>query len=73
MPVILPPEVAICGIGRVRELPRFDAAGHVVRAHVLPVSWCADHRVVDGATVARFSQAWKHYVETPDSMLLELR
>lgn len=51
MPVILPPEVAICGIGRVRELPRFDAAGNVVRAHVLSVSWCADHRGMCSFTV----------------------
>jgi pyruvate/2-oxoglutarate dehydrogenase complex dihydrolipoamide acyltransferase (E2) component len=42
----------------------------VVAAHVLNVSWSADHRVVDGATLARFSNAFKGYVESPLQLLL---
>jgi 2-oxoisovalerate dehydrogenase E2 component (dihydrolipoyl transacylase) len=45
----------------------------LVPASILPVSWSADHRVVDGATMARFSNEWKGYVEEPDSMLAFLR
>jgi 2-oxoisovalerate dehydrogenase E2 component (dihydrolipoyl transacylase) len=40
---------------------------------VVNVSWSADHRVVDGATVARFSNLWKSYIEAPASMLLNLK
>jgi len=40
---------------------------------IMNVSWSADHRVVDGATVAKFSNLWKHYIENPDAMMTELR
>ena len=84
-PVIPPGTVCIGAIGRVARVPRFasslpgaavaaGAAGDaVVPAHVLAVSWAADHRVVDGATLARFSGAWKAFVERPETMIAEMR
>jgi 2-oxoisovalerate dehydrogenase E2 component (dihydrolipoyl transacylase) len=45
----------------------------VVPAHIMTISWAADHRVVDGASMARFSNAWKEYLENPASMLAHLR
>ena len=45
----------------------------VLPAHVLYVSWAADHRVVDGATMARFSNAFKGLIESPATMLAHLR
>jgi len=72
-PVILPPQVAIGALGKVQNLPRFDAAGNVVKASVINVSWSADHRVLDGATVARFSNLMKDYIENPTKMVLDLR
>jgi len=72
-PVILPPQVAIGALGKVQTLPRFDAAGQVVKAEVINVSWSADHRVLDGATVARFSNLMKDYIEHPAKMVLDLR
>jgi 2-oxoisovalerate dehydrogenase E2 component (dihydrolipoyl transacylase) len=54
-------------------LPRFDKNGEVQKAHIVNISWSADHRVIEGAVMARFSNAWKSYLETPASMLIDLR
>lgn len=72
-PVIFPPQVAIGAIGRVQALPRFDEHDNVIKAHIVKFSWSADHRVLDGATVARFSNAMKGYLEEPASMVMNLR
>lgn len=40
---------------------------------VMNVSWSADHRVVEGATIARFSNKWKQFIENPQLMITELR
>lgn len=72
-PVILPPEVAIGALGKVRVLPRYNSHGEVYPAHIMNVSWSADHRLLDGATVARFSNLWKSYLEHPGKLLLDLK
>ncbi len=38
-----------------------------------PVSWGADHRVLDGASLARLNNAWKRLIEEPSRWLLHLR
>lgn len=45
----------------------------VVDVRVAYISWSADHRVIDGATMAIFSNLWKLYVESPEAMLLHLK
>jgi len=72
-PVLFLPQVAIGALGKIQTLPRFDAAGQVYAAHIIPVSWSADHRVIDGATMARFSNMMKNYVEQPSAMLLAMK
>ncbi|XP_061680098.1 lipoamide acyltransferase component of branched-chain alpha-keto acid dehydrogenase complex, mitochondrial isoform X2 [Syngnathoides biaculeatus] len=72
-PVIRPPEVAIGALGKIQVLPRFDASGHVIAAHVMNVSWSADHRLVDGATMCRFSNMWRDFLHNPAGMLLHLK
>jgi len=72
-PIINKPEVAIVALGKVQLLPRFDAKGHVVARSIMQVSWSGDHRVIDGGTIARFTNLWKKYLEEPSSMLLALR
>ncbi|KAG7207807.1 hypothetical protein KM043_009410 [Ampulex compressa] len=69
-PVILPPQVVIGAIGRMQKLPRFDDKGSVIAANIVSLSWAADHRVVDGVTMARYSNVWKYYVENPAYLLL---
>ena len=71
-PLVNPPEIAIVALGKVRHLPRFAADGEVEKAALLNISWGADHRVLDGATLAEFSNRWKQHIEQPDRLLLRL-
>ncbi|KAG2531278.1 hypothetical protein JM18_001686 [Phytophthora kernoviae] len=71
-PVLLVPQVAIGAIGQIQKLPRYDAEGNVEPMRLMNVSWSGDHRVIDGATMARFSNQWKGYLETPVSMLTKM-
>jgi 2-oxoisovalerate dehydrogenase E2 component (dihydrolipoyl transacylase) len=72
-PVVVPTEVAILGVGRSRVLPVFDDNGQVTKGEIVNFSWSADHRVIDGATMARMASKVKEYVEEPDRMLIRLR
>jgi 2-oxoisovalerate dehydrogenase E2 component (dihydrolipoyl transacylase) len=72
-PVILPPEVAIGAVGKIQLLPRYDENKQLVPRNIIQFSWSADHRVIDGATMARFSNLVKNYLEKPSTLLLELK
>ncbi|KAH8663124.1 2-oxoacid dehydrogenases acyltransferase-domain-containing protein [Tricladium varicosporioides] len=72
-PVIVEKEVAILGVGRMRTVPAFGEKGQVVAKQVCNFSWSADHRVIDGATMARAAEVVKGFVEDPDSMVMHLR
>ncbi|MFC2992122.1 2-oxo acid dehydrogenase subunit E2 [Halomonas tibetensis] len=71
-PIINAPEVAIVAIGKTQWLPRFDAEDRVVKRAIMTVTWAGDHRIIDGGTIARFCNAWKGYLEDPETMLLHL-
>lgn len=72
-PVIVDREVAILGMGRMRSVPAFDENDAVVKKQVTNLSWSADHRVIDGATMARAAEVVRQLVEEPDRMILHLR
>jgi 2-oxoisovalerate dehydrogenase E2 component (dihydrolipoyl transacylase) len=63
-PVIVSSEISIVALGSIRKLPSYDGE-RTVPKHTLPISWSADHRVIDGATMARFSNLWKSLIENP--------
>jgi 2-oxoisovalerate dehydrogenase E2 component (dihydrolipoyl transacylase) len=69
-PVILPPQVAIGAMGKIQRLPRFkdNESTEVQECHIMNMSWAGDHRVIDGATLGRFSNLWKRYIESPMMM-----
>lgn len=69
-PVTNYPEVAILGMGRVRDLA-VVRKGQVLVRQMLPLSLTYDHQVVDGAEAARFLNLVISYIEDPDLMLLE--
>ncbi|XKH61498.1 2-oxo acid dehydrogenase subunit E2 [Halomonas sediminis] len=72
-PIINAPESAIVAIGKTQWLPRFDEKGEVQRRAIMTATWAGDHRLIDGGTIARFCNAWKGYLEAPETMLLQLR
>ncbi|CAD5119217.1 DgyrCDS7849 [Dimorphilus gyrociliatus] len=72
-PILMPDQVVIGALGKLRKIPVFDENENVKVGNVMNVSWSADHRVVDGASIARFSNVWKNYLENPESMLLNMK
>lgn len=68
VPIINPPEAAILAVASVRKqfVPVDDRP--VVR-DILPLTMSADHRLVYGATVARFLQDIKRLLQNPYSLL----
>jgi len=72
-PVVSLPEVAIGAIGKIQRVPRFGDNDEVVPVNIMNISWSADHRIIDGVTMASFSNVWKAYLENPRRMLLEMR
>ncbi|KAK4949784.1 hypothetical protein LTR10_011626 [Elasticomyces elasticus] len=72
-PVILEGQLAIMGIGKIKTIPVFAEDGLTIRpAQTVTVSWSADHRVVDGATMARMAQVVQKYLEDPATMFVNL-
>ncbi len=71
-PVINYPEVAILGVGRVREgVAVKDGAIRI--AKLMPLSLAADHRTVDGAEAAKFLQHVIDLLQAPESLLAPAR
>jgi pyruvate dehydrogenase E2 component (dihydrolipoamide acetyltransferase) len=67
--VINPPHAAILAVGAGEERAVVKD-GKIVTANIMTVTLSCDHRVIDGATGARFLQAFKVFVEDPAAMLL---
>ena len=59
----------ILAIGTIRDVPVVKN-GAVVPGKQMTVTLSCDHRIVDGATGARFLQTVKQYLEEPTAMLL---
>ncbi len=72
-PVINAPESAIVALGKIQRLPRFDENDQVTAVNIMQVSWSGDHRIIDGATMVRFNNVWKTYLENPLCMLVKAK
>ncbi len=68
VPIINPPEAAILGVGRIREVPRVVDGAIAIRK-VVGLSVSFDHRVVDGAEVAGFINTLKELLEDPSQLI----
>jgi pyruvate dehydrogenase E2 component (dihydrolipoamide acetyltransferase) len=69
-PIINPPQVAILGMGRIREVVVVRKK-KIRRRYVMGLAVTADHRVIDGAPAARFLQELCRLVEEPGLVLLK--
>jgi pyruvate dehydrogenase E2 component (dihydrolipoamide acetyltransferase) len=67
--VINPPEAAILAVGAVTPKP-VVREGEVVVRQIMRVTMSCDHRVIDGATGARFLQTFKKLLENPLLMIV---
>jgi 2-oxoisovalerate dehydrogenase E2 component (dihydrolipoyl transacylase) len=72
-PVIMSPQVTIVALGRIREKVQLDKAGKLSNIKYMNASWAGDHRIIDGATMARFVNLWKSYLENPALLLTRLK
>ncbi len=53
-PIILPPTVAIVGVGRISKTAVVEADDRVVAHRIIPLSLTVDHRAITGGEAARF-------------------
>ena len=67
--VINPPEAGILAVGGVEERPVVKDGQVTVRPRMRMTMSC-DHRVIDGATGARFLQTLKGFLEEPAAILI---
>jgi pyruvate dehydrogenase E2 component (dihydrolipoamide acetyltransferase) len=70
-PIINYPQTAILGIGKISETAEV-VEGEVVPRMTVKLSLSYDHRVVDGATAARFMNEVVENLEDPNKLLMSL-
>ena len=62
--MILPPQVAILGVGRIHEMAVVKD-GAVAPASVLPLSLVVDHRLIDGVYACKFLARFMELISQP--------
>lgn len=67
-PIVNAPDVAILGIGQMRDAVRWDG-DHPLKAKVMTLSLTVDHRAVDGAPGALFLRSVADNLESPMRLL----
>lgn len=76
-PIIVSPMVTIIGVGRAKTVPVFEDDGkggeRIGKREEVVLSWSADHRVLDGATVARCAESVGAVLENMEIMGVTLR
>lgn len=74
VPTILRPSAAIIAIGKSHKVPKYVEGKEIMWEPMdcITFSITADHRIIDGASVARFSQRLKQYIENPNLMLISM-
>jgi pyruvate dehydrogenase E2 component (dihydrolipoamide acetyltransferase) len=69
--IINPPQAAILSVGATQRLPMFVGdTDEVVAKQIMRLTLAGDHRVTDGAEVARFLNEVKRLLESPLALLV---
>lgn len=77
-PVIMSPTVGIVALGSSEEIPAFakqkkEGEESIIKREKAVFSWSADHRVLDGASIARCAQLVSSVLENIESIGIGLR
>jgi pyruvate dehydrogenase E2 component (dihydrolipoamide acetyltransferase) len=67
-PIINHPECAVLGLGRIFREPTIEGGQLVLRSYIW-LSLTFDHRIVDGASAARFLESVRRAIENPATRL----
>lgn len=67
--IINPPDSCILAVGGIQQVPVVKN-GQIVPGNTMTLTMSCDHRVVDGASGAKFLQTLKTYLENPTMMLV---
>lgn len=70
-PVINYPEVAILGVGTIKQQPIVNEDGELAVGRVMKLSLSFDHRIVDGATAQSAMNNIKRLLADPELLLME--
>ena len=74
-PILNYPEAGILAIGEIKRKPRVvtdgDGTESIEPRSVMPLSLSFDHRLIDGAVGAQFTNTVMEYLENPTLLLLE--
>ena len=69
-PIINQPDAGILGVCAVQDELVMDDAGAITKRQFMRISFTFDHRLIDGATAAKFELAIKELLENPMQILL---
>ena len=69
-PIINQPDAAILGVCAIQDELALDEEGNVCKKQVMRLSVTLDHRLLDGAVVAKFQMDLRDLLQSPMSILL---
>jgi pyruvate dehydrogenase E2 component (dihydrolipoamide acetyltransferase) len=72
VPLILQPQTTIIGIGAAREEPSVVNGSIEIRTKMM-ITGVFDHRVINGASGAKFLREMKMRLEDPKALMLKMR
>jgi len=72
-PILFDGQAVIGASGRTMTLPRYNSKMELVPRQILNIRWVGDHRHLDGAGLAHFSNSFRRFMENPGEWCLTSR